>query len=86
VSDSISAMSLVCPHLEKCPFFNGHFKHMPAVAEMAKNSYCRSDQHEGCARFIVSRAVGPERVPSDLFPDQTERVADLVAGEKSPGS
>ena len=50
---------------------------MPAVAEMTKASYCRG-HHETCARFIVSHALGPGIVGDDLFPDQKDRVPELL--------
>jgi hypothetical protein len=50
---------------------------MPAVAEMAKASYCRGN-HETCARFIVSQALGPATVTDDLFPDQKDRVSEIL--------
>lgn len=54
---------------------------MPAVAEMTKNSYCRSDRHEKCARFIVSEALGSQGVPDNLYPDQEDRARWLVEGK-----
>jgi hypothetical protein len=66
-----------CPHLSKCLFFNNRLRNMPAVAEMAKTSYCRG-HHETCARFIASNALGPGIVSDDLFPDQTDRVQEIL--------
>ncbi len=67
-----------CPKLSRCPFFSNKLQNMPAVAEMAKASYCRGGHHESCARFIVSQALGPAAVTDDLFPDQTDRVSELL--------
>ncbi len=72
--------SEACPNLATCPFFNEHFKNMPAIAEMTKNSYCRSDQYETCARFVVAKALG--KAPDDLYPDQKERIASILDGAK----
>jgi hypothetical protein len=55
---------------------------MPAIADMAKASYCREGHFEKCARFAVAQASGVDAVPSDLFPDQTERVETIVAKGK----
>lgn len=70
--------SPTCPKLSGCAFFNDKLKRMPAVAEMTKNSYCRSSRHTSCARFIVANAHGPAGVPADLYPDQQDRVATLL--------
>ena len=53
---------------------------MPAIAEMAKNSYCRSDRYEGCARFVVAKYGQP--VPDDLYPDQNERIGSILGAAK----
>lgn len=70
--------SPTCPKLPGCAFFNDKLKRMPAVAEMTKNSYCRSSRHTTCARFIVANAQGSAAVPADLYPDQQDRVATLL--------
>jgi hypothetical protein len=67
-----------CPNLSRCPFFSSRLQNMPAVAELAKTSYCRGGHHESCARFIVSKALGPAAITDDLFPDQKERVPDIL--------
>jgi hypothetical protein len=71
-----------CPKLPKCPFFSNKLQNMPAVAEMTKASYCRGGHYESCARFIVSRALGSEAVADNLFPDQQDRVAELLNRSK----
>ncbi len=78
----MDTMSSVCPKLAQCPFFNDRFKQMPAIAEMAKNSYCRSDQYESCARFVVGQSLGSAQVPTDLYPDQSDRVAVILGTSK----
>lgn len=71
-----------CPRLARCPFFNDKLQKMPAVADMAKASYCRSGHFENCARFRVAEAAGAEAVPSNLFPDQLDRVESILKDTK----
>lgn len=67
-----------CPRLVRCPFFNDKLQSMPAIANMAKASYCRSGLFETCARFRVAHALGSEAVPANLFPDQIERAESIL--------
>ncbi|HCF59047.1 MAG TPA: hypothetical protein DFS52_13775 [Myxococcales bacterium] len=67
-----------CPKLAACPFFNDRMKGMDGMASLFKKHYC-TDDFERCARWKVSRAgLG---VPADLFPNQTERAAQLLEGK-----
>lgn len=67
-----------CPVLAKCPFFNDKMLDRPATAELYKQMYCRGD-NTTCARFMVRQALGPERVPPDLYPNDTEQAKVLIA-------
>lgn len=67
-----------CPRLVRCLFFNDKLQTMPAIADLARASYCRSNHFETCARFRVAHALGSEAVPSNLFPDQTERAESIL--------
>ena len=66
-----------CECLPACPFFNDKMSGMPAMAEMMKKQYCRS-QFENCARFTVRQTLGKENVPGDLFPNQMDRARQLI--------
>ena len=66
-----------CDFFEKCPFFNDAMANMPSLAEMMKDKYCR-DNFKSCARYQVRITGKP--VPADLFPNQTARVKDILAG------
>jgi len=67
-----------CPSLPKCPFFNDRMANKPALAAMMKKSYCQGDNSQ-CARWLVSKAKGGPAVPADLYPNQIENVAALIA-------
>lgn len=66
-----------CPCLPKCPFFNDQMASRPSTAEMMKRRYCKGD-YSNCARWMVFQAVGKESIPSDLFPNQVDRVKTLI--------
>ncbi len=51
---------------------------MPATAELMKKRYCQGDQTQ-CARYMVFSKLGPEKVPSDLYPTQIERAQQVLA-------
>ena len=67
-----------CELLAKCIFFNDKMANMPAMAEMLKKKYCRGDS-SNCARFVVCKSLGREKVPGDLTPSQMDRAQKLMA-------
>ena len=67
-----------CECLATCPFFNDKMAQMPAMADMYKRNYCRGDS-ASCARHMVFEAFGPGTVPANLYPNQQEQAAELVA-------
>jgi len=66
-----------CECLEGCPFFNDKMKNMPAVSEMYKSSYCKSD-FKNCARYIVFKSLGKSFVPEDMFPNEKDRAEKIL--------
>jgi hypothetical protein len=67
-----------CELLEGCIFFNDKMADMPSTAEMFKNKYCREINTE-CARYMVFKALGKEKVPPDLFPNMKEKAQEVIA-------
>ncbi|MBN2755314.1 MAG: hypothetical protein JXR81_10715 [Candidatus Goldbacteria bacterium] len=67
-----------CECLEKCPFFNDKMVNLPATAEIYKKKFCRGD-FEGCARYIIFKKLGKEKVPADLLPNQADRAQVIIA-------
>ncbi|WP_276570275.1 methyl-accepting chemotaxis protein [Thiocystis minor] len=67
-----------CESLAACPFFNGKMKGNVATVAMMKQRYCRGDK-TACARYAVSKALGKEKVPTDLYPNQSARAKSLIA-------
>lgn len=66
-----------CEALRGCAFFNDRMDRMSAVAEIYKQNYCRNDSSR-CARMMVRKAFGGERVPGDLFPNQVEIAEEMI--------
>jgi len=67
-----------CDLLNTCIFFNDQMDEMPAVANLMKSRYCKSD-YEKCARMKVVKAVGREKVPKDMFPNQDEYAQEVIS-------
>jgi hypothetical protein len=70
---------MACALIETCIFFNDKMANMPSMAKMYKERYCIED-HMSCARFQVFEAIGRENVPKDLYPNEQDRVALIIAG------
>jgi hypothetical protein len=68
-----------CECLPKCPFFNDMMPGLPSTTEMLKKRYCRGD-NALCARYMVFKKLGRDKVPHDLFPNQPEKARAILAG------
>ena len=52
---------------------------MPSAANSLKKRFCRGD-NANCARHMVLAALGRERVPPDLSPNQQDRARAIIGG------
>ena len=68
-----------CECLPGCLFFNDKMQNMPAAAKLLKSRLCRGDNAR-CARHMVVAALGREKVPADLSPNQVDRAEAIIAG------
>lgn len=66
-----------CAGTRTCPFFNDKMQAMPNIARMMKKHFCEED-FTHCARFMVKQKLGPERVPADLYPNQSDKAERLI--------
>ena len=66
-----------CEVLSKCPFFNDRMKDMPDVAEVYKKKYCKTD-NSACARYMVLKKLGREKVPADLYPNMADKAKAII--------
>ncbi len=67
-----------CELTEKCIFFNDRMAEMPAMADIYKDRYCMKDSNT-CSRYQVFKALGRENVPADLYPNDSEGAARILA-------
>lgn len=67
-----------CELIDKCLFFNDKMRNMPGTAEMFKKKYC-IENNSYCARHIVVKAMGREKVPPNLFPNQVDEAKRLIS-------
>lgn len=68
-----------CELIETCIFFNDKMANMPSTATVFKNIYCEKD-FDGCARYVIVKALGRGSVPADLFPNQIDRAREIIKG------
>jgi len=66
-----------CELTQNCIFFNDKMADMPSTAEIFKTIYCREDSSK-CARMMIVRSLGRERVPADLFPNQADKAEGMI--------
>ena len=72
---------MACEFLEKCPFFNDKLANMPSTAEILKNTYCKGDFNK-CARYMVAKTVGRDKVTLDLFPNDQDKAKKIIEANK----
>lgn len=66
-----------CECLGICPFYNDRMANMPSMAKLTKKRFCKGNNKD-CARFIVNKALGPQKVPSDLYPADREKAINIL--------
>jgi len=71
-----------CDCLPGCPFFHDRMTNMPALSGMMKKRYCLDD-FMACARHQVKEALGKEKVPSTLYPSQSEMAQKVISAVRS---
>jgi hypothetical protein len=71
-----------CENLSVCPFFNDKLPNMSKTASLLKTRYCLGD-YNSCARYIVFKALGREKVPRDLWPSEIERAQKILEENKA---
>ena len=66
-----------CDRISNCCFFRERMHHLPHLSQFMKSAYC-DDQFHHCARYQVLQALGPGRVPADLFPSMSAQALELI--------
>ncbi|MBN1646465.1 MAG: hypothetical protein JW874_00410 [Spirochaetales bacterium] len=67
-----------CEIAKSCPFFNDKMANMPADSAKLKENYCKSNSLH-CARFMVYQALGENKIPPDLLPNEKEKAYPIIA-------
>lgn len=67
-----------CELLAGCLFFNDKMKPEEGVGALYKRNYCQKDNSK-CARYLVAKKLGKDRVPDDLYPNMYERANKLIS-------
>lgn len=67
-----------CELLQGCLFFNDKMSIEEGIGAMYKKNYCQGDNSK-CARYIVAKKLGREKVPADLYPNMVDKANELVA-------
>jgi len=67
-----------CERLTECMFFNDKLENMPAVAVLLRKLFCHGE-YTRCARYRVTKALGNENIPSDLFPGNSLRARVILS-------
>ncbi len=68
---------MACPLTPTCPFFNDMLANMPAMSEGMKKAFCKDNFIE-CARYMTCTALGRDKVPNDMFPNEPERAHQVI--------
>lgn len=66
-----------CELTAGCIFFNDKMNNMPSMTTMMKSVYCKSDPDK-CARLMIVKALGREKVPADLFPNENDKAGEII--------
>jgi hypothetical protein len=68
-----------CAIINGCPFFNDQVPRMHTAGEREdmKRKFCCGGSSQ-CARYIVAKALGLEKVPANLFPADLFRVCIIL--------
>ncbi|WP_147164553.1 hypothetical protein [Pararhodospirillum oryzae] len=74
-----------CECIPGCAFFNDKMAGMPVMADQMKHRYC-TGENDKCARHMVVAKLGRAAVPSDLFPNQSDRALGLIAASHKEGA
>ncbi len=66
-----------CELLAGCLFFNDKMPDDKGVGALFKQGYCRGDNSK-CARYVVAKRLGREKVPANLYPNMLERARHII--------
>jgi hypothetical protein len=65
-----------CSMIPNCPFFQGDVPGLPRISDYLISTYCMGD-YRFCARHIALAELGPDGVPQDILPHETNRIKKM---------
>lgn len=68
-----------CKYLDSCRMMAELLKVAPGLAGDYRENFCEGDFSK-CARHMVAIALGPDKVPLDLFPTEASRASEVIEG------
>ena len=71
-----------CELLDGCLFFRDKMPLEYGLGALYKKRYCLGDNTK-CARYMVAKAIGREKVPTDLYPNMDDSAQKLLENEKA---
>jgi hypothetical protein len=66
-----------CECLKGCLFFNDKMPMESGMGKIFKGKYCQGD-NSSCARHMVFKKIGREKVPSNLYPNMNDRAKQII--------
>jgi hypothetical protein len=51
---------------------------MPSTSIALKSKYCKEGACSACAIYIVFKKLGKENIPENLFPNQLDKVREIL--------
>lgn len=66
-----------CELCSSCSFCRKSMGELNGTLKYVRSKYCKKNS-EDCARYIVYKALGRDRVPDDLFPGEKERAFKII--------
>jgi len=70
-----------CELLKGCLFFNDKMPEATGMGMIYKKKYCLDDS-AACARFMIAKKLGREKVPTNLYPNMVERAREIFKNAK----
>ena len=63
--------------METCSLLRDMLAYAPDLAEETKQAYCH-EEPSACARYMLLDELGPDYVPPDILPGDTNRARELI--------
>lgn len=67
-----------CDQRWQCPFFNDEITVTHPAATDLKTRYCEGVGFRACARYIIRKKLGKEKIQENLLPNQQNRLNEIL--------